>query len=106
MSINRPDPDLTDVQVRIFFSFILTGDGFLFLCQIPEDVLSKVLIGRCARDFQYACAPPEGEVFFLFYQFIFPLKCDGKKIISQLTDFNMWDTSLDTELLREWTSCK
>ena len=72
MSINRPDPDLTDVQVRIkIVSFILTGDGFLFLCQIPEDVLSKVLIGRCARDFQYACAPPEGEVKNVYFNNLF-----------------------------------
>ncbi len=51
---------------------------------IPEDFLSKVLIGRCNRDFRYGCSPPEG----------------------QLTDFNIWDKFISTEQLMKWTSCK
>ncbi len=51
---------------------------------IPEDFLSKIYLGRCGYDYNYACASPEGRI----------------------ADFNVWDRFLSTEQLMDWTSCK
>ncbi len=52
--------------------------------EVPEDFLGKVALGRCNVDSDNGCSPPEG----------------------QITDFNMWDTFLDTPFLEDWTQCR
>ena len=63
--VNRPDPKMTQVQ-------------------IPDYFLSKVLLGRCNRDFQHGCSPPGG----------------------QFTDLNIWDSFLEEDELKDWTKCR
>ncbi len=59
-------------------------DKDLTQVHIPDNFLDMVVLGRCNRDFKYGCSPPEG----------------------QITDFNIWDQFLETNVLQDWTLCR
>jgi hypothetical protein len=52
--------------------------------QIPLELLQKVYLLRCSNGFDPACTTPGGTI----------------------TDFNIWDSAMTADDMKEWTTCK